>query len=554
MNTSQFMDKQIMDLSNSKSSNDFLDLMNPQEEHIGGGKKEDIVPSYDFQPIRPIGASQQPNLDSDNGGGARVWNSADSKTSTAGIGIRNYSSLGPVEPSKVILEKDHNANNAALMSEIDRMMKKHTDNLMHVLEGVSARISQLESRSRHLENSMDDLKTSFESNHGSSEGKLRQLENILREVQADVHVVRDKQEIMEGQLHLAKLQVSKAEQQPETQNAVQTESFQLSASAPQQSYQQLAPPVVQPPSSVSPPNAPPPASQPSLPPPVQLPGQFPPNQIPSVTQREPYYPPSGQTQEPANQQYQMPSHQQLQPPLPVPPQQQYQPPPPPPQQYSQPPPPPPQQHPSLSPVISQPPTQPALGQHPEEASYVPPPNYPPSLRQPPSQPPSGNSVTQQYFGPPAHMFEPTSNRPSSGFSTAYGPPSGTNEPYPYSGPPQYGSGGSPQYGGSGSPQYGSGSMKQGGSSYPQLPTARVLPQALPTASGVGGASGSAGSGNRVPIDDVVDKVTNMGFPRDQVRATVRRLTENGQSVDLNVVLDKLMNDSDVQPPRGWFGR
>lgn len=46
----------------------------------------------------------------------------------------------------------------------------------------------------------------------------------------------------------------------------------------------------------------------------------------------------------------------------------------------------------------------------------------------------------------------------------------------------------------------------------------------------------------MPIDDVVEKVATMGFSRDQVRATVRKLTENGQSVDLNVVLDRLMND------------
>ncbi len=105
------------------------------------------------------------------------------------------------------------------------------------------------------------------------------------------------------------------------------------------------------------------------------------------------------------------------------------------------------------------------------------------------------------------------------------------------------------------PQLSSAVAQSGGSGYPQLPTARVLPQALPTASGVGGGgSGSTGSGNRVPIDDVIDKVTNMGFPRDHVRATVRKLTENGQSVDLNIVLDKLMNDGEVQPPRGWFGR
>lgn len=87
-----------------------------------------------------------------------------------------------------------------------------------------------------------------------------------------------------------------------------------------------------------------------------------------------------------------------------------------------------------------------------------------------------------------------------------------------------------------------------------LPTARILPQALPTASAIGTGSSSPGSGNRVPVDDVVDKVTSMGFPREHVRATVRRLTENGQSVDLNVVLDKLMNEGEMQPQRGWFGR
>lgn len=94
----------------------------------------------------------------------------------------------------------------------------------------------------------------------------------------------------------------------------------------------------------------------------------------------------------------------------------------------------------------------------------------------------------------------------------------------------------------------------GGSSYPQLPSARVLPHAVPTVSGASGGSGSSGTGNKVPFDDVVDKVTSMGFSRDQVRATVRKMTESGQSVDLNMVLDKLMNDGEVQPPRGWFGR
>lgn len=148
------------------------------------------------------------------------------------------------------------------------------------------------------------------------------------------------------------------------------------------------------------------------------------------------------------------------------------------------------------------------------------------------------------------MYEQPSNRPGPGFSGAYGPSSGHGEPYPHSSSfSQYGSG-SPRK----SQQLPPTMSQSGGSGYPQLPTARILPQALPTASAVGGSSSSAGSGNRVPVDDVVEKVTHMGFPREQVRETVRKLTDNGQAVDLNVVLDKLMNDGDVQPPRGWFGR
>ena len=91
----------------------------------------------------------------------------------------------------------------------------------------------------------------------------------------------------------------------------------------------------------------------------------------------------------------------------------------------------------------------------------------------------------------------------------------------------------------------------GSSNYSRLHTAKILPHAVPA-----GPSSGGGSGNRVPIDDVVDKVATMGFSREQVRAAVRKLTESGQSVDLNVVLDKLMNDGGemIQPQKGWFGQ
>lgn len=96
--------------------------------------------------------------------------------------MQNYGSLDSIEPANVILEKDRNVNNVEIVSAIDRTMKKHADSILHALEGVSARLSQLESRTRHLENSVDDLKISSGTNHGSTDGQLRQLENILREV------------------------------------------------------------------------------------------------------------------------------------------------------------------------------------------------------------------------------------------------------------------------------------------------------------------------------------------------------------------------------------
>lgn len=96
--------------------------------------------------------------------------------------IQNYGSLDSGELAKFMREKDQSVFGATIMSEIDQTMKKHADNLLHVLEGVSARLTQLESRTRNLENSVDGLKVSVENNHGSTDGRMRQLDNILREV------------------------------------------------------------------------------------------------------------------------------------------------------------------------------------------------------------------------------------------------------------------------------------------------------------------------------------------------------------------------------------
>ncbi|XP_075504537.1 uncharacterized protein LOC142541956 [Primulina tabacum] len=585
---SQFMDKQIMDLSNSQTTaatmnsgggnNEFIDFMNRSDE-----KRDGIVPSYDFMPILP-GVGSSSSLPSTNhvskfdsgveDPSLRTWNSLDSKINVSSN--TNHNSLDIDEPAKFELGQSQTPLNASLsaslVSEIDKTVKKYTDNLMHTLDGVSARLSQLETRTRKLENSMDDLKESVGNNLGVIDGKLRQMGNILREVQTGVQVISEKQERV-GELPAAKLQSLNLEQ-VESQNLAHTELTQSVASANQQ-FSTVS--LTQPPPSFPPPNAPPP------PPPqqnseshVQFPNQYSQNQTTSVTQQESYFPPSGQTPQ---QQYQVPppplqhqhQHQlQLQPPppqhqnQPPPPQHQHQPPPPRPQ-YSQPPPPqhqhhppppqphsqplpPPQLHPPFAAInTSLPQTQ--LSHHSEETLYGPTQTYPPGIRLP-SHPSVGVPPPQQLYSLTQNAYEPQSSRPIPGYSHPFGQSAGQVEPYSYSSSQS-------QYGGSDSPrkpqQPPNAGGLGGGSGYPQLPTSRILPQAIPTASNVGG-SGSGGSGNKVPIDDVVEKVTHMGFPRDQVRATVRKLTEKGQPVDLNVVLDKLMNDSEGQAPRGWFGR
>lgn len=61
-------------------------------------------------------------------------------------------------------------------------MKKYADILLHAVEGISSRLSQLETRTHKFENALDELKLSIGSTYGTTDGKLRQLDNVLREV------------------------------------------------------------------------------------------------------------------------------------------------------------------------------------------------------------------------------------------------------------------------------------------------------------------------------------------------------------------------------------
>ncbi|GAA0143030.1 hypothetical protein LIER_42748 [Lithospermum erythrorhizon] len=214
----------------------------------------------------------------------------------------------------------------------------------------------------------------------------------------------------------------------------------------------------------------------------------------------------------------MPPSQQLQPghPQQLPPQTQYQVPPQP--QYSQPPALPLQQPHQSLPALKFRPSQPPQGHHQQETPCMQSQGYPMSSHQTPSHSPTGPPPSQHFSGAPPNMYEPQPNRLGPGLSNGYGSLSASGDPYAYnSSPSPYGSG-SPFK----APQRSSPPIGQAaGMGYSQLSTTQVLPQALPTASSAGSGSGSPGTGNRVPVDDVINKVTTMGFHREQVKATSR---------------------------------
>ncbi len=71
---------------------------------------------------------------------------------------------------------------ATVVATVERTMKKYADNLLHVLEGMSGRLSQLEFNSQRIEHTVGKLKVESADHHGAADGKLRSLENMIREV------------------------------------------------------------------------------------------------------------------------------------------------------------------------------------------------------------------------------------------------------------------------------------------------------------------------------------------------------------------------------------
>lgn len=539
----------------SSPQNGALDPPPPSEN------PDNIVPSYDFQPIRPNSSTKSVDAAADEIKGRPLStpeNYSQPKTYPSSEPPRTFEAVGKSQEERELY-------NLGTVAAVERTVKKYADNLLHVLEGMSGRLSQLEITAGGMSGRLSQLETTVQGlqhsigvlqvaegeNHGQTNERLGRLEQFIKEVQMGVQLLHDKREVADAKSELMKLQLATekaalaggtaqtpvADGWQQAKGEVIPHHLVSSPLPPQQSvhHHQIPPPSKEP---VQHPHAPPPHPQ------ALAASQQPPSSQVSVNvPNEPGVPTIQQPLPPHQQQHvaiphlsQPPPHSMQVPPFYSQPQQQHQ------SSYSQ--------QMEVTPYGVQPPPHLSAPVNPPSSSYIPelpyvPGNYEgPRLLATPQQPlPSSQ---QHVHSGPQQIFEPMAGRmgPSpSGVPTPYAQPPQSLPAVPMYETPSAGYGTQPYRVAQPVP-----SAPSGGTGYPRLPTAQPLQHALPAPSG-------ASSTNRVPIDEVIEKVAAMGFSREQVKAVVRRLTENGQSVDLNVVLDKLMHGGgEFQPQKGWYSR
>lgn len=87
--------------------------------------------------------------------------------------------------------------------------------------------------------------------------------------------------------------------------------------------------------------------------------------------------------------------------------------------------------------------------------------------------------------------------------------------------------------------------------YTRFPSPQQAQQyAQPSANAVPNTGGGHLPSTRA-FDELIEQVAGMGFSRDQIRSVIQRLTESGQPVDMNSVLDRL-NNTTGPSQRGWY--
>ncbi|KAL5730376.1 hypothetical protein ACHQM5_003202 [Ranunculus cassubicifolius] len=402
-----------------------------------------------------------------------------------------------------------------LISTVEKTMKKYADNLLRFLEGISARLSQLELYCYNLEKSVGEMKSDLVRENREADTKLSSLEKHLQEVHRSIQILRDKQELADTQKELAKLQLVHKE---EVVTPSTTSDLKKLDNPPEVQKQQLAlalPHQVSPPTSLPPPMSHPPqiSSQPTYypqqtPVPTSMPTQLPQDRY---MQADPQYqrsqlqisqPPAPPSQ-PQQQSQPMPSYPSYQ--------QQWS------QQYPQ--------QPPLQPQQQQPAPQTQISQQaPPPPSYSP---YPPPNQA--ANPPPPEAVNYGYGGganraslpqPPP----PLQQRPQPPQSS-YGAPLGDSTYPPRQGYMVYeGEGGRVP------------------SHFPQGAYANPVRHQSPSQ-----------MMRNTPYNELAEKAVSMGYGRDFVLSVIHSMEESGQPMDFNTLLDRLNMHSSGGSQRAWSG-
>ncbi|KAJ0813758.1 hypothetical protein HanPSC8_Chr17g0777341 [Helianthus annuus] len=433
-----------------------------------------------------------------------------------------------VFPNSSYSPPDDSGNQEVIIMAVERSMKKHTDNVMRFLEGLSSRLSQLELYCYNLDKSIGEMRSDLTRDHGESEAKLKFLEKHVQEVHRSVQILRDKQELADTQKELAKLQLAQKESSSsssqQNEEGSSTPDGRKKESSPDSHGQQLAlVPAPQPQRTPEPVAQPQPQAYYLPPAPLQAPAQVNQTQYPQSQ-----LPPTQPQQPPPSQIHQVPQYQQQWTPQP-----QVQP------------------QPGMQPATR--PTSPQV--YPQYLMTQPPVN--------PSPEPAPNSMPMQM--PYSAIPPPGSNQP---VSYSYGGPVRAPQPQPQPQPPpqqQPPQHLKPGYGGPPGDGYTSGGGPNAYMMYDNEPGrvqhhnqgGQFYPPNQPHQSGGGGGSGGGMMARPAqqfmhnhPYNELIDKLVSMGYRGDHVMSVIQRLDESGQTVDFNAVLDKL-NGHPSQ--RGWSG-
>lgn len=93
-----------------------------------------------------------------------------------------------MSPSSAYNSPQEESSNQEMVNIVERTVKKHTDNLMRFLEGISSRLSQLELYCYNLDKSIGEMRSDLVRDHEDANSKLKSLEKHIQEVLDMVYV------------------------------------------------------------------------------------------------------------------------------------------------------------------------------------------------------------------------------------------------------------------------------------------------------------------------------------------------------------------------------